>query len=485
VSTKLLRVASDDRLVELVRGGSQPAFEVLYDRHHRGILSFCRHMLGSREEGEDALQHTFMAAYKSLLGGDGKIQLRAWLYTIARNRCLSILRARRDVPSDDIEIASTVGLAAQVEQREDLRDLLRDLAELPEEQRAAIVLSEIGDLAHDDVAAVLGCQREKVKALVFQARSSLHQSRDARETSCEDIREMLATLKGGALRRTELRRHVRDCAGCRAFESETKRQRKAMAVLLPVVPTLGLKDSALAAAFGQTAAGGAAVAGGAAAVAGGGAAAAGGGLSAVAAKVAVVAALAGGGAAGVNQVVDDGPSRSPAPKKSTLAPAGAPGGPAATAAPAGTPDAADERSREAAEKARAREKKADERARARGKELAESRGRRGNTRGLRGTQPGRTREKVDRRESAEIRRAQAEARRDAARRRRAERRQQAGKSPRRPQRPAPQPRPEKPPKEPTPEPEPAPEPTPEPTVVPTPEATATSGKPGKNGRVKS
>ena len=72
----LLRVASDERLVELVRGGSEAAFEAIYDRHHRGILAFCRHMLASPEEGEDALQHTFMAAYRHLMAGEADIHLR-------------------------------------------------------------------------------------------------------------------------------------------------------------------------------------------------------------------------------------------------------------------------------------------------------------------------------------------------------------------------------------------------------------------------
>src|SRR5215207_11254976 len=101
-SPRLLRLAGDDRLVALVRAGSDAAFEAAYDRHHRGILAFCRHMLGSREEAEDAVQHTFMAAYRSIAGSRRAIQLRPWLYTIARNRCLSVLRARRERPVDDL-----------------------------------------------------------------------------------------------------------------------------------------------------------------------------------------------------------------------------------------------------------------------------------------------------------------------------------------------------------------------------------------------
>src|SRR5215211_1085555 len=285
---RLLRLASDERLVEYVRAGSEPAFEAVFDRHHRGILAFCRHMLGSADEAEDAVQHTFMAAYRSLGASSRPIQLRPWLYTIARNRCLSVLRARR----------------------EDLRDLLRDVGELPDDQRAALVLAEVGGVSHDEIAQVLDVPREKVKALVFQARSSLLASRKARETSCEDIRVQLAELRGGALRRNTLRRHLRTCAGCREFRAALQDQRKMLALALPVVPTLALKPGVMGSVLGS----GAAV-GSAAAV--GGATAGGsllGGGSALTAKVLAVAALAGGGAAGVKAIVtEEHPARRAAP----------------------------------------------------------------------------------------------------------------------------------------------------------------------------
>jgi RNA polymerase sigma factor (sigma-70 family) len=279
----LLRVASDDRLVGHVRAGSEVAFEVLYDRHHRGILGFCRHMLSSVEEAEDALQHTFMAAYRDLAGSDKAIQLRPWLYTIARNRCFTILRARRERPLGEADEVPTEHLSAEVERRQDLRDLLSDLSHLPDEQRAALVLAELGAVSHDEIGIVLDVPREKVKALVFQARTSLIASRKAREIPCQEIREQLASLRGAALRRTTLRRHLRECPGCRAFQSEVVTQRRALAVALPVLPTLGLKQSALAAAFGSSSAGG------------GAAAAAAGGGSALAAKALVAVALVGGG----------------------------------------------------------------------------------------------------------------------------------------------------------------------------------------------
>ena len=170
-----------------------------------------------------------------------------------------------------------------MERRAELRELLADVRELPEEQRAALLLAEAAGLSHAEVAQVLGCETGSVKGLVFRARSALIEMRNARETSCVEIREQLATLRGGALRRNELRHHLRRCPGCSAYREEVRRQRQMLAVALPVVPSFGLKSSVLGAA-GVTGAG---AAGGAAA----------GGLalgSATVAKVALVATLAGG-----------------------------------------------------------------------------------------------------------------------------------------------------------------------------------------------
>jgi RNA polymerase sigma factor (sigma-70 family) len=246
-SRRVLALAADDTLVEQMRGGNEAAFTVAFERHARGLLSFCRHMVGSPEEAEDAVQHTFVSAFRHLQRpGEREIALKPWLYAIARNRCLSTLRSRREQTAFDFDL-STEGLTEEVERRAELRDLLRDLRELPDDQRAALLLSQAGNLSHAEVADVLGCETANVKALVFRARSGLIQRRDARETACEDIREQLANLHGNSLRRSALRHHLRSCAGCRDYREELKRQRGLLAAVLPVVPSLQLRSSVLAA----------------------------------------------------------------------------------------------------------------------------------------------------------------------------------------------------------------------------------------------
>ncbi|MCA1701291.1 MAG: sigma-70 family RNA polymerase sigma factor, partial [Actinobacteria bacterium] len=261
----MLAAFGDERLAVEARRGNDSAFEVIYDRHHRGLLSFCRRMLRSQDEAEDALQQTFASAFGALQRTDQSIQVKPWLYTIARNRCVSMLRARREHPVEEVEVtSSTAGPSEEVERRAELRELLSNVDQLPERQRAALVLSEIGALDHPEVAQVLGCETRQVKALVFQARSALIADRRARETPCVEIREQLATATAGELRRGHLRRHVRQCEGCAAFREDVRDQRRLLAIALPVAPSLGLKESALAAAGvgGGGAAGGGGVLGG-------------------------------------------------------------------------------------------------------------------------------------------------------------------------------------------------------------------------------
>ena len=290
----------DSRLAARVHRGDEAAFEVLYDRHHRALLSFCRHMLGNAEDGEDALQQTFLRAHKALVAGQLPDTVRPWLFAIARNRCKTMLAARREacVPVDDVEPAFD-GLDESVATRADLRELVADLGRLPEEQRAALVLFELGGMSQIEIGGAIGVPAGKVKALVFQARTELMAERDARATPCETIREELAVARGGALRRGPLRRHLRNCASCEAYRLAVAEQRAGLASILPVNPALGLKATVLGAA-----------------AAGGGAAAGGVAMLSVAGKLAVIAALLGGGA-GAGAVV--GGSEAPPPGKPAAA----------------------------------------------------------------------------------------------------------------------------------------------------------------------
>ena len=296
--------SSDEQLAHAAGRGDMAAFDALYQRHHQPLLAFARHMLGRMHDAEDVVQHTFLAADRAFRAGKVPRAVRAWLYTVARNRCVSVLRARRDeVALAGDERVSTDGLAAEVEQREELRALVADLRRLPDDQRAALLLAELGELTHVEVARVIGVRQGKVKALVFQAREALAAASHARSLSCRSIREELSVATGAGLRRRHLRDHLTQCEGCREFSEQVRAQRAALAVVLPVVPSVGLHEAIV---------GGAAAAGAGAAGAG---AAGAGALSAgsVAAKLLTIAAVggaaAGGGALGLTELDPGGGDR--------------------------------------------------------------------------------------------------------------------------------------------------------------------------------
>jgi RNA polymerase sigma factor (sigma-70 family) len=279
--------AADAKLVGRVRAGDERAFEAIFKRHHAPLLSYARHMLANQDEAEDALQQAFIKAHRALLGGTVPRELRPWLYAIVRNCCLSAIAARRHTVELDEHTANLAGLPEVVHEREDLRELLADIGRLPEDQRSALLLAELDDLSHQSIATIVGCPVSKVKALVYQARSTLIADRDARSASCHDIREELAVARGGELRRGPLRRHLSLCVGCRDFQRALGAQRRSLAVALPVLPSAGLAAKILSHSALQ-AAGAAGQAGAAAAPAGA--------AVAPAAATAAPAAVAGGGA---------------------------------------------------------------------------------------------------------------------------------------------------------------------------------------------
>jgi RNA polymerase sigma factor (sigma-70 family) len=294
-----LRLASDEHLVASIRRGDASAFDAVYERHSGELLSFCGYMLGSRQDAEDAVQATFAAGYRALRTDKRPISLRPWLFTIARNECLSIIRKRRPTVELNGEPALHGDPFSEVELREQMRHLLDDLRELPEPQRTALLLVEVHGLSHSEAGRVLGARTEQVKAYLYQARSNLISERQAREADCRDIREELANARGAMLLRSRFRRHMRSCADCRTYADGLARQRRYLGALVPLIPTLALKYRALEDALGvggadpATYAPGAAVGG---SLAGTALELAGGGVKALAVKLAAGVAALGVGA---------------------------------------------------------------------------------------------------------------------------------------------------------------------------------------------
>ena len=299
----LLRLQSDERLIAMTRRGQHAAFETLFSRYQSRLLAFCRHMLGSREDAEDVLQEVFTAAFNAILADEREINVRPWLYRIARNRSLNHLRRASAIGVDSMDVHyADHGLSTgeRVMRRESFRQLLGDVKELPETQRTALLLREIDALSYEQIADAMETTVPSVKSLLVRARISLAEAAEARQMSCEEVRLQLGeAAEGLAKLEAPARRHVRGCERCRSFKRQLKENNHALAAIFPVGPLLlakkllltklGSTASAGHVGAGAGAAGATAGAAGAAGAGGAGAGAAGGILTAGAGAVATKA----------------------------------------------------------------------------------------------------------------------------------------------------------------------------------------------------
>src|SRR5215210_2945168 len=297
-TSPLLRLQSDERLIALVRRGNHHAFEALVARYQSRLLAFCRHMLGSREDAEDVLQEVFAAAYNAMLADERPINVRPWLYRIARNRSLNHLRRTQAIGVDSMDVhLSEHGqtTADKVHKREEFRLLMGDVQDLPETQRTALLLREIDALSYDQIAEAMETTVPSVKSLLVRARVSLAEAAEARKLTCEEVRDELGEVAEG-LRRTSppVRRHLRSCDRCAAFRKQLRSTNRALALIFPVTPLLLFKKGLLA-QLGMTASAGAGTAASgvaASATAAGGASIMSAGISTMATKTAASLAAA-------------------------------------------------------------------------------------------------------------------------------------------------------------------------------------------------
>src|SRR5437763_10865330 len=176
----------------------------LYERYASRIFGYCLHRLGSREEAEDAVQTTFLNAFRSLSRGVVPESESAWLFKIAENVCLSRHRAsfrRRRVESPGDLQALEASLPARERPADELIPLPDALAEMPEAQRRALLLREWQGLSYHEIAAELDVSQSAVETLIFRARRTLARRLEAprdqlrRIGQALDVGSVVAALK--------------------------------------------------------------------------------------------------------------------------------------------------------------------------------------------------------------------------------------------------------------------------------------------------
>jgi RNA polymerase sigma factor (sigma-70 family) len=321
----LLRMRSDEQLLALFRAGSDEAFGAIHDRYRQRLFAYVRQMLcaGPRQDAEDVLQDVFVRAYGALRADERAVNLRAWLYRVAHNRCVDHLR-RPVPPAVDVFELSRKPLHDPIEEaqrREDLARLVADIGRLPEQQRSALLMREIDGMAYADLAAALDVTVPAVKSLLVRARIGLVEAAEARDADCADIRvDLLDAYDRGVKASSRARRHMRACESCTEYRTALRGMRRSFAALSPAgagpLAMVGAKLLGLGGAGGGAAAGGSAAAGG-------GAAAAGGVAACKVAAVVCTAVVTAGGAVEVTHLArhHSAPAARPAAKAPPPAPA--------------------------------------------------------------------------------------------------------------------------------------------------------------------
>jgi RNA polymerase sigma-70 factor (ECF subfamily) len=177
------RTEEDRGLVERMRAGDEGAFGILLNRYQRPVINFLYRMLGSAEDAHDAAQEVFVRVYRGanrFAYRTARDRFSTWLFQVARNVAIDHLRRRR--PEEPLDSASPADLARAVAPGTPATDaaaheigdrIAAAVAELPEDQRTALVLAEYHDLPNGEIANVMRCSVKSVESRLYRAKRFL------------------------------------------------------------------------------------------------------------------------------------------------------------------------------------------------------------------------------------------------------------------------------------------------------------------------
>jgi RNA polymerase sigma factor (sigma-70 family) len=254
----------NERLLERASKGDHRAFSAIFERYHQRLYRYCVAIVGNSEDARDALQNTMVRVLAALPGERRKLELEPWLYRIAHNEAIEIVRRRRPAADiDSIDPVGEMGADARVESRERLRGLIEDLRELPERQRSALLMRELGGLGFDQIGEALETSGRAARQTVYEARVGLQDMEGGRAMACDEVRRRLSDGDRRLIRRRDVRAHLRHCASCRDFEQAIAARRSDLAAIapLPALAAGGILQTLLGGAAGGAAGPGAGAAG--------------------------------------------------------------------------------------------------------------------------------------------------------------------------------------------------------------------------------
>ncbi len=166
----------DAELLARLKSGDESAFIELMARYKRPILQFVYRILNDAHEAEDVAQDVFLRVHQNLARFNPRARLSTWIFQIARNAALDRTRRKKFQSLENAaEKVPTIGKtpADDLQSLELGRQIAAAVAELPEDQRAALVLAEYENLSYSDIAAVLKTSVKSVELRLYRARQFL------------------------------------------------------------------------------------------------------------------------------------------------------------------------------------------------------------------------------------------------------------------------------------------------------------------------
>jgi RNA polymerase sigma factor (sigma-70 family) len=229
------RAASDRRLARRASRGDRRAMGAIFERYRQELYGFCLGLLGEPQDAQDALQNTMVKVLRALPGEEREIALRPWLYRIAHNEAIELRRSRHPTQALEAHLAEQMSVSERAEQRERLEWVLKDIADLPDRQRAVLVMRELSGLDFAEIGAALDTTGAVVRQSLYEARRNLEQMDRGRSLKCEAIARVLSDADGRITRRRDIRAHLRDCSDCRRFRDAIGKREGALSTL-PLLP---------------------------------------------------------------------------------------------------------------------------------------------------------------------------------------------------------------------------------------------------------
>jgi RNA polymerase sigma-70 factor (ECF subfamily) len=193
-------VPNDEELVARATAGDLESFNQLVTRWERPIYALAYRTLGREEDAHDVVQEAFLRAYRGLRGFKGQAKFSSWLYRITLNLCRDWIRRERRAPvvqvpegTDPVDLADQhVAHSESVEElvarREMSAAVAKAMAELPDEQRTAIMLKEYHGLTFQEIADQLDCPLSTVKTRLYQGLSVLRRRLERRQAEEASLR---------------------------------------------------------------------------------------------------------------------------------------------------------------------------------------------------------------------------------------------------------------------------------------------------------